>query len=180
MEGFYKTYLDLFKTIEDSITKERIVPALILLYTGIDSFSWLVNNDETKKDCDIFKSWVDTWMFSKNDLPCNSEELYAARNGLLHRQSSQSRNTEKKTGVRQILYAYGSRTQGKLQEVVVIANFETKYVAVQLEYLLSSFKSGMNDCLSDIQKDKFLMQKFEKKAKQLFVNITDNDLQNNT
>ncbi|MEP7198105.1 MAG: hypothetical protein ABI851_16425 [Saprospiraceae bacterium] len=87
--GLYSNYYDIFETIYECLEKGRITPALILIYSAIDSFSYMsnLNNHSGKK---VFKEWVKKWMLDRYPLPCNETDLYAARCGLLHLQSSES------------------------------------------------------------------------------------------
>ena len=173
MKALLKTYNDIFKTIEESLNNERLVPALILLYSGIDSFSWIINEDETRKDSEIFKSWVTKWILSTNEISCSAEELYAARNGIIHRQSSQSRNSEKNESIRQIVYAYGSKSSHVLQNALINSNLDKKFVAVQFEIILHAFKIGLSQCLEESIDNDESANQINIKANQMFSYLID-------
>jgi hypothetical protein len=64
--------------------------ALILLYSGIDALAWasLPSGDVTRSD---FCNWVNQYMDPQSSLGCSSEDLYAARCGMLHSSTAESK-----------------------------------------------------------------------------------------
>ena len=170
MTGFYRTYFELLDSIYDLVSKDRIVPALILLYTGIDSFSWLSNSDEKMGIGKRFINWVDKWIISQGNLPCTANEIYSARNGLLHRQASKS-EISCKGSCREILYAWGDATSADLQRAIIHSNNQDTYVAVQLEKLIQSFRIGLTGCFKEINNNASSKDLFNAKAQQLFVSL---------
>ncbi len=67
MERLPKNFRDILDAIGEALQKERIVPALILIYSGIDNFSHLAEI-EGKSDGAVFKEWVKKWMLEKYTL----------------------------------------------------------------------------------------------------------------
>jgi hypothetical protein len=173
MNGFFQTYFDLLESIEDSIKRGRIVPGLILLYSGIDSFSSLaeISNGTGRK---IFKDWVRKWMLEKYPLPCNELDIYSARCGLLHQQISESDLTADKKA-KEIYYAWGNSSVKLLQDSIDNSNKRDIVVAVKFEDLVSAFRLGMADCMDTINKDKQWRARFDEKAKRLFVSVNHSD-----
>lgn len=169
MKGFYQTYIDLFESIDELIGKRRIVPVLILIYTGIDSFSWLADNNRNDKRT-RFKEWVKNWMLEKYPLPCNEKDIYSARNGLLHKQTSESEMTQN-SKARQILYSWGKADISILEKTIKNSGKENQCIAVKLEDLYWSFRKGMSDCYAEISKDENWKKSFEIKAEKLFVSV---------
>jgi hypothetical protein len=68
------------------------LPALILLYSGIDAFASLMR-PETEPDTSgaYFKKWADDYMIGPSHLEIGSEDLWGARCGLLHTHAASSR-----------------------------------------------------------------------------------------
>jgi hypothetical protein len=64
--------------------------ALILLYSAIDALAWasLSSGDVTRSD---FCNWVSQYMDPQSRLSCSSEDLYAARCGMLHSSTAESK-----------------------------------------------------------------------------------------
>ena len=169
MDGFFKTYLDIFETVDESIKKERIIPGLILIYSAIDSFSSLSEISD-RKGRNIFKVWVKKWMLDKYPLPCNEVDLYSARCGLLHQQISKSQLTENKKA-REIYYVWGNANLEFLKTAIYDTNKKDDVVAVKVEELFWSFRKGMADCMNEIEKNRDWKEKFDEKANKLFVSV---------
>src|SRR6185369_1844076 len=104
MESVIKNFQDILDAIDDSLRKDRVVPALILIYSGIDNISHLAATEE-KADGTIFKEWVRKWMLEKYELLCNETDIWSARCGLLHQQISESRLT-KSGKAKEIYYSH--------------------------------------------------------------------------
>jgi hypothetical protein len=169
VNGFIKTYTDILETIDDSIKKERIVPGLILLYSGIDSFSSLADRDNgTGRK--VFKDWVKKWMLDKYPITCNEVDIYSARCGLLHQQVSESDlTTEKKA--KEIYYVWGNAHVKLLQDTIDNSNKKDSVVAVKIEDLVWAFRQGMADCIDEINRDGEWKTIFDQKANRLFVSV---------
>jgi hypothetical protein len=166
MKGLYQTYIDIIDTIEDSLAKERIVPALILLYSAIDNFSRLAN----KEGCTgrkVFIDWVDRWM--KGDIP-SGEEIYSARCGLIHEAGSESDLTRNEK-VRQVFYIWGDAKEEVMDYAIQKSPRPESIVAVRVEVLVKAFRTGMADCYDMIQRDGEWLELFQQKAEAYFVNI---------
>ncbi len=71
---------------------ERITQALILLYSAIDTMSWL-DTPNPHTTATAFRQWVDQYLLPNPRLPCTSADLYSARCGLLHTHTAESAST---------------------------------------------------------------------------------------
>ncbi len=169
MEGFYKTYLDIIQSIDESLEKQRIIPVLILIYSAIDSFSY-VSEKSDKRGRAVFKNWVKTWMLTKYPLPCNEIDIYAARCGLLHQQVSES-DLSKENKAKEIFYSWGNSKVELLQFAINKTGETNLPVALKVEDLLFSFRNGIADCKMAIEQDEEWKNIFIKKAKKYFVNL---------
>jgi hypothetical protein len=170
MNGFYKTYIDIFDTIDECLKNNRVNPALILLYSAIDSFSFLTDR-ENKKSKQSFIDWVDKWMLNKPGLNFSSIDIYAARCGLLHRQTSESDLSMKKEA-KEFYYVHGSKPieplNASIKNTLAIRD---KVIAIRIEELLTSFRIGMDDCMTEIRKDYEWDKEFRDRADKYFVLI---------
>lgn len=173
MNGFFKTYYDLFQSIEESIEKRRIIPALILIYSAIESFSFLASTSDKNKR-EVFKEWVKRWMLTKYPLPCDEADLYSARCGLLHQQISQS-NLSNKGVAKEIYYVWGNANLEALQSSIYSIDKCDSVVAVKVEDLMWSFRHGMGDCMNEVDKDKEWTKAFNEKAKKMFVSVNNEE-----
>lgn len=169
MDGFHKTYFDIFETIDESLKKGKIVPCLILIYSAIDSFSFLAEKTD-RKGRSVFKEWVKKWMLEKYPLPCNENDIYAARCGLLHQQISES-DLSNSGESREIYYSWGNSNIKLLEYAIANTNKKDSVVAVRVEDLLESFRNGLLDCKIEIEKNKKWAAIFEEKANKLFTSV---------
>src|SRR5271154_5978845 len=167
MKSLPKPFKDILDAIEQSIQKDRIIPVLILVYSGIDNISNLAAMEEQPAGI-IFKEWVKKWMMEKYSLPCTETDIWSARCGLLHQQISESKLT-KGGKAREIYYSHGGADPKALQLVINLANKDA--ICVVLEDLIGSFKKGMVDCINEIEKNENWKRSFDFKAKKLFVTM---------
>lgn len=167
-ENLFRNYYQIITAVDNCIAENLIMPALVLVYSAIDSVSWLASENENQQVGERFQSWVDIWMLQKYPLPCTAEELYAARCGILHTLTPNSKLSAKK-GVRQISYAWGTANQKDLDESLKLLDFQ-EYVAVHVNDIISSFKNGFADFIEDAQADKVKKELFIQKSGKHFVN----------
>ena len=68
-----------------------IVPAMMLTFAAIDGMAWMYREHEGPSNGDDFKTWTDEFMIGhlKAEI-VDSADFWAARNALLHSQSSYS------------------------------------------------------------------------------------------
>jgi hypothetical protein len=71
-----------------------IIPAMMLTFAGIDGMAWLYRQNERPSNRNDFQQWTRRFMLGGLPLEIvESEDLWAARNALLHSQSSYSNLT---------------------------------------------------------------------------------------
>src|SRR5579863_3932037 len=72
--------------------KKHFLPGLVLLYSTIDILASL-DRPESKEDVTWkdFVAWLDAFVFPHVSLPCDAIDLYAARCGLIHTYTFESR-----------------------------------------------------------------------------------------
>ena len=174
--NFLKSYQQVFSAIDSCMSLKLIIPSLILIYTGIDCISWLTYEGENISNKKRFKLWVDEWMIVENSLPCNSEELYAARCAILHSLSPNSDLSEKH-GVRMISYAWGNADQNQLIESMKLLDY-TKSAVLHINDLYSSFRKGFVNYLEALENDTNKKALFKEKSKKLFQDTEISVIQN--
>jgi hypothetical protein len=164
-----RTIKDILDSIDDEIKKGRPIPVLILVYSAIDNISFLTNMTH-KKGRNVFKDWVKKWMLQKYPLACNETDIYSARCGLLHRQSGISDLTLSGKA-KQIWYTHGTANDIVLQTFIIHIGQEPNAVAVKIEDLIKSFKNGLIDCLTEVNKDVNWKKSFNEKLNDIFGTI---------
>jgi len=82
----------LFNAIAGCLHNDHLESAMILVYSGIDALAWLnrpANVDDVRQI--DFEQWLDTYFMPDSGFNCTSSDLYAARCGLVHSNTSESR-----------------------------------------------------------------------------------------
>jgi hypothetical protein len=116
------------------------MPALILLYSGIDVVGVVERKPVTGTKAS-FIHWVDSYMLKPKPLGCSSIELYGARCGLLHTLALES-DLSKSGKARQINYAWGSAKSDNLKTAGKLLN-HPDILTVHINELLDAFKTGL-------------------------------------
>jgi hypothetical protein len=150
-KNLFISYTQIISAIDFCISEKLIMPALILLYSAIDSISWIASDDENQPVGKRFSIWVNTWMLQKYPLPCTANELYAARCGILHTLTPVSDLSEKKQ-VNQISYAWGTAKQKDLDESIKLLDYPS-LVAVHIDDIFHSFRNGFADFIESLEED---------------------------
>lgn len=65
------------------LDRDLPMPALVLIYSLIDSFAWAVDPKEANTRT-RFENWLTKYVYPASPLPCTPTELYAARCAVLH------------------------------------------------------------------------------------------------
>ena len=91
-EAFERVSAQLQGTIKDLFAKGQTTPTILLIYATIDILASLARpTNRPDTDRQFFKGWVTEYMFPDSQLPCNADDIYAARCGLLHTLTAESR-----------------------------------------------------------------------------------------
>jgi hypothetical protein len=148
--------------IEACLERKLIVPALILLYSGIDTAGWL---DSVRKDAtrESFLAWVDKYLLKAKPLPCTSLDLYAARCGLLHTLTADCRLSDEGR-VRRVCYAWGAADAAQLETVSQLTGISSKFVAVHVNDLYEAWRHGLSTFTSDLDTDPARKARVQAKA----------------
>ena len=70
MEKVYRDYIEILQVIDECVENNRVLTALILIYTSIDSVASLGRIEDAKGVRDCFTGWVDRWMLRGDNLKC--------------------------------------------------------------------------------------------------------------
>ena len=139
--AFYRNYDEVFLAVERCLASDLITPALILIFTAIDSVGWLASSDPVPPVAKRFEAFVDKWMLKNYPLPSTAKELYLARCGLLHNLIPSSGPFDK-TGVRELVLLSGSKRQATAEIKLKVDGQSEGFVAVHVGEILVSFRNG--------------------------------------
>jgi len=141
-ETFERNVQELLTAIKICLESGLRLPALLVLYAGIDIMAWL---DRPSGQADVqrrdFITWVEKYLLTDSGLLCNALDLFAARCGLLHSYTSRSR-LSRRGNARQIFYSWGLAKPEDLQRRIDTVG-TIPAVVLQLEELLNAFRRGI-------------------------------------
>jgi hypothetical protein len=139
----------LLEAIDECLQRRWVLPALVLIYTGIDVLAAMQKRqgEGTRRS---FERWADSYMIRPGTLPCTSTDLYAARCGVLHAFTAQA-DLIKKGLARPIGYAWGSATAEKLDKSNRILRRDS--IALHLMDLRNAFFAAVTEYVDFLLED---------------------------
>ncbi|HUW20012.1 MAG TPA: hypothetical protein VMW16_11990 [Sedimentisphaerales bacterium] len=150
----------LFKGIDSCEANKLVLPALMLIYSGID----IVASLERKKGEGTqasFTRWVDMYLLKAVSLPCTSLELYAARCGILHGLTPES-GLSRKGKAREVAYAWGIAKVSVLQEAASRSGYD--YPVIHISQLKEAFCRGVALFLKEASRDQETIKRISEGA----------------
>lgn len=124
------------------LAARRVLPALVLVYAGVDAAAALTVEDLRTKVGDRFAWWVNTYFLPRTPLTATAVDLFAARCAILHTLTARSDLSE--TGkARRLLYAWGKGRAEDLTRINVAGGFGDRWAAVQVEDLINGLERGI-------------------------------------
>lgn len=164
--ALYKNIMLLGRGIDACIEKKLTAPALILIYSGIDTAGWLDSSEEYATRTS-FMNWVDAYLLKAKPLRCMAMDLYAARCGLLHTFTPNSKLTSEGKA-RRICYAWGAASVQDLQRTIDLTNKSEEYVAVHIDDLYEAWRLGVLQFAEELEKDRDRKSRVYSKAAKFF------------
>lgn len=171
IQSFYQNFTTLYLAIEICIQDKRNLPALMLIYGGIDIVASLEQGKSTRSS---FIEWVDEYLLKAHPFSCTSLDLYAARCGILHTLTAES-DLSRKGRARQIVYAWGT---GKAEDLQEASNRLGGYdhVAIHISELHQAFRDAVAAFIEDLNQDPARMEKAEEHAGLWFTRLSVEDV----
>ena len=155
--------------IEACIEKKAMIPALILIYSAVDTTGWL-DSTEVFSSRNDFIRWVNNYLLRAKPLKCTAIDLYAARCGLLHTFTPDSQLSSSGKA-RVICYAWGKAKVEDMQRAIDLKCKSNELVAVHVNELYQAWVSGLVLWGEDLDKDTNRSTKVLVKAKKFFADI---------
>jgi len=141
-EAFEKMTQELLIAIDALLKNELRVPGLLLLYAGIDIMaSWNRSEAHAHVVRGDFVEWAERHLLYGTRLGCGPQDLYAARCGLLHFYTAESR-ASRQAEAKQIWYAWGTVRAQHLQTLINDAEVPSA-MALHVDDLCRSFRRGV-------------------------------------
>jgi hypothetical protein len=155
------------------IQTKMYLPALILIYAGIDTAGWLASAKPSVEVRCRFCRWVERWLLPAKPLGCTALDLYGARCGILHTFTSDS-DLSRQGKARRICYAFGSSTVEGLERKLASLG-RTDCIAMHLDHLFEGFRLGLANYLEYALSDPAESARVATKAERYFKAITENE-----
>ena len=141
-EAFQSNFVQVIKAAKLCLDQDLQIPALILVYSLIDTFAWAVAGPSEKNNRTRFESWVSRWVCAQWLLPCTPTELYAARCAVLHTLTSKA-DLNVSGKIRQVVYAWGPAKLSVLEDSIKVIG-RKDLVGIHIDELLDAVVAGMD------------------------------------
>jgi len=163
--AFEENLIGLLESVEDCLAKRRILPCLMLIYSGIDVIASLETGKASRS---VFIRWVNKYLLKAASLSCTALDLYGARCGILHTFSAKS-DMSAKGQAREIVYAWGNAKAADLAAASIALGRND--CVLRLRDLINAFRVGLADYLEEVMKDDKRKQKLEAGAGLWFTHL---------
>jgi len=150
--GFATAMAGLILTIQDLLKQNKLFPAFILMYSGMDILGSMIrpkgNADTSGAD---FTSWADNFMLKGSSLHVTADDLWGARCGVLHTATARSRNS-REGKAREVHYVRGDINFAKFAQAEFDKAGEPK-VVIDVDSLFNAFYEGVERFSKAVQND---------------------------
>jgi hypothetical protein len=146
LQPYFQAIRQLKDSIEDCVSKGRVLSCLTLLYSAIDIFASL-ERQPNKGTRGSFVRWVDTYMLPNSALQFSSIDLYAARCGIVHAFSAES-DLSRSGKARKIVYAWGTASAESLRHAG--QSLGRNEVSVHVRDLIDGFGLAIVKYIDDV------------------------------
>ena len=150
------------------LQQRYVLPALALLYTGIDIAASLerLGHEGTKAS---FIRWCNCYLLRHRSLPCTSADLYSARCGILHAHTAES-DLSRAGKAKKVFYAWGTATADSLDAIAKFAK-KSDSVNIHVDDLREAFRNGIDEWAVDVERDPTRTAKVLKRSSEWFTNL---------
>lgn len=167
-----KNILDMLSTAEWSLHEGKIIPALVLTYSLIDSMSWIAEPQSSNLRT-RFESWAGKWLLPKMRItnpPITVTDLYAARCALLHTGTGVSELYKAKKA-RRFLYSWGKANVQVLDYAIASGAVPQDHVAMHCNDFLSSVRVAVADFIESAETNQDLAKQLESAGRLGYTNL---------
>jgi len=161
-ERFEKNLAQMVIAARMCLDRDLPMPALVLIYSLIDSFAWAVDPNEPNTRT-RFENWLAKYVYPTTPLPCTPIELYAARCAVLHTLTSKA-HLHVKGKLREIAYAWGPAKLATLSEATSLARISDRFVGLHINELLDAVTKGVHETFAIAEIDPVLAASLERSA----------------
>jgi len=158
-----KNLNEMLFAIGDCLKAERQIPALVLMYSFIDSLSWVASGQSTADVRGRFEGWISRWLLP--NLPSSNHQvtatdLYAARCAILHSGTGVS-DLSKSKRAKRILYAWGDASTEALEHTIAAQGMAHEHAALHCKALFAAIRKGLEDFVASADQDPQLAKRLQ-------------------
>lgn len=142
----------LFSAVANCLEHDFLESAMILLYAGLDAMAWLnlPSNVDDVRGTD-FQQWVETYFLPDSGFNCTPEDLYGARCGLVHTNTSESRLNRQ--GSASKIFYYRERDGVKQGIIQLIMDEQLMPWFIDVDHFIATFRTAIQRFIEDITSD---------------------------
>ncbi len=172
VEPFHKNLGDMLLAAERCIQLRQHLPALVLIYSLVDSLAWAAAGDAQPIVRKRFESWASSWLLPElaSFAPTvSATDLYAARCAVLHTLTGDS-DLSDAGHAKRFMYAWGT-AKSEVLEAVIRETKQTTHVALHYDDLLTSLVRAIDRFLESANNDPALAARLKLAAAKHYTNI---------
>ena len=150
---------------ESSLLAGRTVPAMVLMYSLIDSMAWVAQPGSSNLRL-RFEDWAARWLLPKMRATTPSitaTDLYAARCALLHTGTGVS-DLFKAGKARRFLYSWGKADVRVLEHAIATGLVPENHVAMHCDDFLAAVRVAVADFIESAENDPSIASRLESAA----------------
>ncbi|MFC2083382.1 hypothetical protein ACFLSG_05055 [Candidatus Bipolaricaulota bacterium] len=174
MKTLREALAPLVDAVQLCLDKQLIMPAVILIYSGIDIVGGLAREGSHRDTRADFTGWVDLYMLPDPNMGVTSIDLYGARCGLLHNLSPSSDLSESGEA-KEVMYAWGSKSANEAQ--TVIDCYSPGWIALHTDTLFGAFRRGLDQFFAEEEDDAARQTLLASRAQLVFEAVSESLMQ---
>lgn len=170
---FTKNNSDMLEAAARCIKLRQHLPAMVLIYSHIDTLAWAGSSKQKGSVRTTFEDWVNRWLLPElaPAVPTlTATDLYAARCGVLHRLTGSS-DLSVAGKAKRIAYAWGTAQAQLLDEVLSSTEFAGTFVTLHYEVLLHAVEKALENFIASAQSDDTLRARLEEASGEHYTSI---------
>lgn len=161
-ENLERNYEEVSTAIEHCLANHLHMPALILMYSTIDTLAWVSADKNVRDQRGQFEAWVNEWLLPGSPFKCSATDFYAARCAILHTLTFEAKLT-KSGAAREIMYCWGNASAEK-QRLSIQRTGKRNAEAVHLNELFAGLRKGFSEFLRSAANHPLMKARLEKAA----------------
>lgn len=169
---FLKNNVEMIEAARHCINQRQHLPALVLMYTHIDTLAWAGSTKQRQSTRRNFEAWVSRWLIpeiAQHAPSLTSTDLYAARCSVLHSLTSKSDLTVQGKA-KEIAYAWGNADAALMNATLASTSVAAKLVTLHYEILFKGICQAVANFMEAAELDASLKAQLEQAASIMFYN----------